>query len=179
MKLLYLAAGFIAISACLQAAPAEIQARDKMPFAYFLEQVPATIDVPDDLPNNAKDVVIARVRLTETVSWLGGRDQSGEPPRNLPKDIFFTRIRITETRLGSAAVGQVFDVRFGLRSEKRAFVYPYTPDQFDRDYTVVMYLDADGQHRLAAFPISQSQYSQWEAEQSAYSRLRGKPGFRE
>jgi len=179
MKLLNRAVAFIAISATLQAAPAETQARDKMPFAYFLEQVPGTIDAPDDLPNNAKDVVIAKVRLTESVSWLGGRDQSGERARNLPRDILFTRIKITETRRGSAAVGQVFDVRFGLRGEKRAFVYPYTPDQRSRDYTVVMYLDDDGKHRLAAFPISQSQYSQWEVEQSAYTRLRGKPGFSE
>jgi hypothetical protein len=76
-------------------------------------------------------------------------------------------------------VGQVLDVRLGSRGEKRDFVYPYTPDQLGREYIVVMYLAADEQRRLVAFPIDQFQYSQWQAEQSAYTRLRGKPGFRE
>jgi hypothetical protein len=179
MKSLNLGMVFLAMIGGAVGAPLATTAQDKTPVAYFLEQMPDGIDAPDSLPSHARDVVIARVRLTEVVSWLGGRDQSGEPARNLPKDIFFTRVKVTEVRRGNAVVGQVFDVRFGLRGEKRDFVYPYTPDQLGREYMVVMYLAADGQRRLAALPIDQFQYSQWQAERWAYTRLRGKPGFRE
>ncbi|WP_140977088.1 hypothetical protein [Bradyrhizobium guangdongense] len=179
MKSSKLVIAFVAVIGVTAAVPLPGTAQSKSPVAYFLEHMQGGIDALDRLPSNAKDVVIARVRLVEKVSWLGGRDQSGQPARNLPNDTFFTRVKVTELRRGDAMVGQVFDVRFGLRGEKRDFVYPYTPDQFGREYTVMMHLDADGQRRLTAFPIDQLQYSQWQAEQSAYTRLRGKPGFRE
>jgi hypothetical protein len=157
---------------------AELVAEDKMPIAYFLDRAP-----DDDLlsmPSSATDIVVAKVRLQEAPSYLGGRDRSGEPPINLSKDILFTRVKISDVRRGSAAIGQIFDVRFGLRGDERRFIYPYTPDQLGREYMVVIYLDvADGQRRLAPFSITELQYSQWEIEQSAYTRLRGKPGFRE
>lgn len=158
---------------------AELVVGDKMPIAYFLDRVPDDVDLPT-VPNSATDIVVAKVRLQEAPSYLGGRDKSGEPPKNLSKDIFFTRVKISDVRRGGAAIGQIFDVRFGLRGDKRRLIYPYTPDQLGREYMVVMYLDvADGQHRLAPFSITELQYSQWETEQSAYTRLRGKPGFRE
>jgi hypothetical protein len=149
-----------------------------MPIAYFLDRVP-----DDDLlsmPSSATDIVVAKVRLQQAPSYLGGRDRSGERPKDLPRDILFTRVKISDVRKGNAAIGQIFDIRFGLRGDERRFIYPYTPDQLGREYTVVIYLDvADGQHRLVPFSITELQYSQWEIEQSAYTRLRGKPGFRE
>jgi hypothetical protein len=149
------------------------------PISYFSDRMPDDAGLPS-VPDGATGVVVARVRLQEAPSYLGGRDQSGDPPKNLEKDIFFTRLKISDVLRGDASVGQIFNVRFGLRGDKRRLFYPYTPDQLDREYVVVMYLDAsDGRRRLAPFSITEFQYSQWEIEQSAYTRLRGKPGSRE
>src|SRR5262249_6346152 len=112
--------------------------------------------------------------------YLGGRDDSGQPPANLPKDIFFARIRIVEILEGAAVVGQTFEVRFAFRGDARQFIYPYTPDQLARDYFSVIYVDPSAKlRRLVAFQISRSEYERWKIEESAYTRLRGKPGFRE
>jgi hypothetical protein len=157
----------------------ELMAEGSMPISYFVERMPDDGSLPS-VPDGATGVVVAKVRLQQPPSYLGGRDQSGDPPKNLPRDIFFTRLKISDVLRGGASAGQVFDVRFGLRGDKRKLIYPYTPDQLDREYVVVMYLDAsDGRRRLAPFSITGLQYSQWEIEQSAYTRLRGKPGSRE
>ena len=155
------------------------QAPMALPISYFLDRMPDDAGLPS-VPVGATGVFVARVRLQQAPSYLGGRDQSGEPPKNLPKDIFFTRLKVSDVLRGDASVGQIFDIRFGLRGDKRKLIYPYTPDQLDREYVVVMYLDAlDGRRRLAPSSITELQYSQWEIEQSAYTRLRGKPGSRE
>jgi hypothetical protein len=152
---------------------------DQSPISYFSDRIPDDADLPK-APDGATGVVVARVRLQEPSVYLGGRDQSGEAPISQPKDIFFTRIKIGDVLRGDASAGQTLDVRFGQRGDKRRLIYPYTPDQRDREYVVVMYVDAsDGRRRLAPFPITEFQYSQWEVEQSAYTRLRGKPGSRE
>lgn len=152
---------------------------DQSPISYFLDRMPDDADLPK-APDGATGVVVARVRLQEAPSYLGGRDRSGEVPKNQPRDIFFTRIKISDVLRGDASAGQILDVRFGQRGDKRRLIYPYTPDQRDREYVVVMYMDAsDGRRRLTPFPIPEFQYSQWEVEQSAYTRFRGKPGARE
>jgi hypothetical protein len=147
------------------------------PVAYFLEQMPADINAPQYLPTDAKDVITAKVRLGQglDVAWLGGRHCEG-----CTNDIFGSRLKIVEVLAGSAQVGQIFDVLFGQRSEHRRFItHPNTPDQRSREYSVVIYLGEDGKRRLVPFQISQLEYEKWNAERSAYQRLRGKPGFRE
>jgi len=146
----------------------------KPPVAYFLDQTSDDVDVPNNLPADAKDVVVARVRFLEPASWLGGRHCEG-----CTNDILFTRIKITEVKRGNAEIGQVFSVRMGLRSDYREFAYPHTPDQRGREYTAVIYSLDDGLHRLASFPMSPSQYAQWNEEVWAYERQRGKAGHRE
>jgi len=42
--------------------------------------------------------------------------------------------------------------------------------------TVAIYLAKDGLRRLAAFPISQTEYDRWQEEWFSYERLMGKPG---
>jgi hypothetical protein len=149
---------------------------DQSPISYFSDRMPDDADLPK-APDGTTGVVVARVRLQEAPSYLGGRDRSGEVPKNQPRDIFFARVKINDVLRGDASAGQILDVRFGQRGDKRRLIYPYTPDQRDREYVVVMYLDAsDGRRRLAPFPITEFQYSQWEVEQSAYTRLRGKLG---
>ena len=152
---------------------------DQSPISYFSDRMLGDADLPS-APDGATGIVVAKVRLQEPPVYLGGRDQSGEAPKNQPRDIFFTRIKVINVLRGDASAGQILDVRFAQRGGKRRLIYPYTPDQRDREYMVVMYLDAsDGQRRLVPFPITEFQYSQWEIEQSAYARLRGKPGSKE
>ena len=154
-----------AVNAARLAAAAEL----KPPVAYFLEQTSDAADVPINLPADAKDVVVARVRFIEPAVWLGGRHCEG-----CTNDILFTRIKVTEVKRGSAEIGQVFDVRMGLRSDYREFAYPHTPDQRRREYSAVIYSSDDGLYRLASFPISHSQYVLWAAERSAYELQRMK-----
>jgi hypothetical protein len=174
-KLLGLA--FVAIMGVTTVARLSATEQDKTPVAYFLEQTPADINAPNHLPSDAKDVIVAKVRLGQglDVTWLGGRHCEG-----CTNDIFGARLKIVEVLTGGAKVGQIFDVLFGQRSEHREFIaFPNTPDQRSREYTVVIYLGEDGKRRLVPFQISQLEYEKWNAERWAYQRLRGKPGFRE
>jgi hypothetical protein len=142
----------------------QMVANYRTPIGYFLDQLPADFDM-SKVPSEARDVAIAKVRALESPSSLGGRDQSGTPPTKPLRDVLFIRIRVLEVRSGSAAVGKEYDIYFGERG--RDFIYPGTPGQLARDYMVAMYFDSlDGKHRLIGFPISSTQYSEWQAEVS-------------
>lgn len=153
----------------IDAARLAIAAEPNSPVASFLDQASDVADVPINLPADAKVVVVAKVRFLERASWLGGRHCEG-----CTNDILFTRVKVTEVKRGRAEIGQVFDVRMGLRSDNRELVYPHTPDQRRREYTAVIYSSDDGLYRLASFPISRSQYSLWAAERSVYELERMK-----
>ena len=174
-KLLGLA--FVAVISVTTVSRVSATEQDKTAVAYFLEQVPADINAPSYLPSDAKDVIVAKVRLGQglDVAWLGGRHCEG-----CTNDIFGSRVKIVEVLAGSAQVGQIFDVLFGQRSEHREFIaFPSTPDQRSREYTVVIYLGEDGKRRLVPFQISKPEYEKWNVERWAHERLRGKPGFRD
>ena len=149
-----------------------------MPLAYFLEQMPDSADASDVL-HRARDVIVAKVTLQQRLIFLGEQDQSGVAPKGNPKDIFFARVKIVHVLKGHAAVGQLFDVRFGSPGDKRRFIYPVTPGQLGQEYVVAIYSDADDKVlRLAPFPITPLQYSQWEAERFAWTRSESRPGVR-
>jgi hypothetical protein len=151
---------------------------DKTPVAYFMDQPPADVDAPKYLPNDAQEVTVAKVRFdqgADGVFWLGGRHCE-----TCTDDILGARLEIVEVRNGGAQIGQVLFVHLGQRSKRREFMaYPSTPDQRRREYTVVIYLSADGKRRLVPFEISKLEYDKWSAEMLAYDRLRAKPGYRE
>ena len=171
-----LALAFVAIMVVTTVARLSAAEQDKTPVAYFLEQMP-DINAPNHLPSDAKDVIVAKVRLGQglDVAWLGGRHCEG-----CTNDIFGARLKIVEVLTGSAQVGQIFDVLLGQRSEHREFIaVPNTPDQRSREYTVVIYLGEDGKLRLVPFSIPQLEYEKWNSEMRAYQRLKGTPGFRE
>jgi len=149
----------------------------QMPVAYFLEKMPESANALD-VPHSARDVIVAKVSLQQRLIFLGERDISGASPKDNPKDIFLARVKIEHVLKGHAAVGQLFDVRFGPPRDKRDFIYPVTPSQLAQEYVVAIYLDADDKVlRLAPFPITAIQYSQWEAERSAHTRAQSRPGF--
>jgi hypothetical protein len=138
---------------------------DRAPMAYFLDEWPADFDLTK-LPSEAKDVVIAKVRATESTSSLGGREIPG---LDLSRDKLFIRIKILEVRLGSAAVGEKYAVYFGESGYE--LMFPHTPDHLRRDYVVVMYRDSlDAKNRLIGFPASYAQWLEWQAEIFKYQR---------
>jgi hypothetical protein len=53
-----------------------------------LDQRPDATDVPINLPADATDVVVAKVRFVERPSWIGGRQGEG-----MTNDILFTRVK--------------------------------------------------------------------------------------
>ena len=145
--------------------PVQMAANNQAPLAYFLDQLPPDMEA-SKLPSSARDVVIAKVRVLEHPSWLGKRHSA-----DLPRDVFFIRLRILDVRRGSAAIGADYNIYFGERGKD--IVFPNTPEQLAREYIVMMYLDADDiKHRLVGFPISNAQYSRWQAEVSEYRRSR-------
>jgi hypothetical protein len=172
MRLIKLTIALIAIAGVtVNAAHLAAATEPKPPVAYFLDHTSTDADVPINLPADAKDVVVAKVGFLMSATWLGGRHCEG-----CTNDILFTRVKIVGIKRGRAEIGQVFDVRMGLRNDYREFAYPHTPDQLGRKYTVVIYSSDDGLRRLASFPISTSEYSQWNEEVWAYERERGKSG---
>jgi hypothetical protein len=150
----------------------QMVANYQVPLGYFLDELPADFDL-SKAPAGAKEVAIAKARALETSKWLGGRDQSGAPPTDRPRDKLFIRMRVLEVRSGSAIVGKEYDIYFGEWG--RDLIFPITPDQLARDYIVAMYLDPlDAKHRLIGFPISSTQYRDWSAKVSEYERSRYK-----
>ena len=125
-------------------------ANNQAPVAYFLDQLLTDIEA-SKLPSSARDVVIAKVRVLEHPSWLGKRHSA-----DLPRDVFFIRLRILDVRRGSAAIAADYNIYFGERGKD--MVFPNTPEQLGRECIVMMYLDADdAKHRLVGFPISNVQ----------------------
>jgi hypothetical protein len=150
---------------------AQMASQDKPPIAYFLDRVPESLD-SSTLPKTARDVVVARVRITSSPSYLGGRDQSGiRSPR--PPYLFHARMKILNVRSGSASVGAEVDATFG---EPFPLIhFPHTPNQLSRDYDVVIYSGDDDERHLAGFMISETQYREWDEEVRSYERTRNAP----
>jgi hypothetical protein len=159
-------AGATAASAPLSAA-----AENKTPVAYFGERASDSTEALNNLPADAKDVVVARIRLLTHLFWLGGRHCEF-----CTDDIFGAHLKVTEVLRGRSEIGQELDVLLGQRSDYRPFEFPSTPDQNGREYTVVIYLAADGLRRLAAFPVSQAEYEKWNEERWSHQGFTGKPG---
>jgi hypothetical protein len=145
---------------------------DRAPMAYFLDQLPSD-SILAELPAEAEDIVIAKVRATRPPSSLFGRDEIGGPPTQIPRDKFFIRIKILETLRGSADVGAERAIYFGEPGRK--ITYPLSEDQLARDYVAVIYRDSsDSKYRLFGIPISSAQYTSWHQEISSYRRSRRK-----
>jgi hypothetical protein len=152
---------------------AQMVTQDKPPIAYFLDRVPESLD-SSTLPKTARDVVIAKVHLEDHPAYLIGRDQSGRPPP-LPPYLFHARLKILEARKGNVTVGAMVDVTFGVPGSPARIHYPHTPHQLARDYGVVIYSGDDDERHLAGFPISETQYQEWDEEVRSYERTRNAP----
>ena len=164
------------MSAIIVGPPRSSAMENKKPIAYFSEGAPDNlVEALNNLSPDARDVVVARVRLQQPVIWMGGRHCE-----LCTNDVWFARLRITGTLKGKAEVGQVLDVFLGQRSEHRRYIaIPRTPDQRGREYTVAIYSMGDGIQRLASFPISKPQYDRLSSDWLAYEGERSRAGFRD
>jgi len=143
-------------------------ANNQAPVAYFLDQFPTDLTLAG-LAAEAKEVVIAKVRATESPSSLFGRDEVGTPATQMPRDKFFVRIKLLEVMRGSATVGAEYAIYFGEPGRK--IIYPLSEDQLGREYVAVIYRDSsDAKYRLFGVPISSAQYTKWREEISNYRR---------
>jgi hypothetical protein len=145
-------------------------ASDTFAARYFLDQPPADLDRIS--PPTAHDIIVAKVRLTQRVSWTGGRHTAD------PKDVLRTRVEITDVLRGTAQIGAQYNVFFGSPRGPQNLMWPQTPDEHAREYFIVSYLEDDGRRRLAAFPESQDAYERWQNEIREYDRMRLRPGAR-
>jgi hypothetical protein len=135
-------------------------------FEMFLDRAPTNSDQAM-LPQDARDVLIAKVRVVGGPSWLGGRDQSGmRPPLPLEMDLFGASIEVLDVLSGNVRAGTRLDVYFGRPGGQRRYKLPLTSDQKRRDYFVVSYARDDGKRRLLAVPISREEYELWAGERS-------------
>jgi mannose-6-phosphate isomerase-like protein (cupin superfamily) len=114
VRLLKLTIFLIAIACVVAHATA---AEPKSPVAYVIDHASNVADVPINLPAEAENIVVAKVRFLMPAAWLGGRHCEG-----CTDDILFTRIKITEVKRGSAEIDQVFDVRMGLRNAYKEYL---------------------------------------------------------
>jgi hypothetical protein len=174
MKLRELGVAFAALIGVIVGAAPPARAQAKAHIAYFLDETSDGADVRSNLPANASDIIVAKVRFLDGSLWLLGRHGEGRG-----NDVLANRVQIAEVKRGRAENGQVFDVRMGVRTDYRDFVHPFavptTPDQLRREYTVMIYSAEDGIRRLASFIISPTQYARWEAEVSAHRLSAGPP----
>jgi hypothetical protein len=144
---------------------------------YFLDSPPSTAPLTT-LPTNAREVIIAKVRMVGRIAYLIGRHQSDQlPPR--PKDLFGVDVEVVEALRGRTDVSARHKVYFGVPGEGRNYKYPHTPRMYAREYFIVSYIGEDKVRRLLGFPVSRGEYDEWEREVSRYERIRGLPGARD
>jgi hypothetical protein len=164
LKSLKLVVAFVAIATA--SAPLSAPANGKAPVAYFSAQA-GVHDLSISLPTDAQDMIVAKVRLQERILYYG------------PLDLFLAHLRVTQVLQGNAKVGQILDIYLGERGDHGNITFPCTPDQRAREYTIITYISEVGLRRLAALPINQHEYEQWETEVSASGCLHGRRDYGE
>lgn len=86
--------------------------------SFFRREPPIESDLAG-LPNSARDVVVAKVRIVGRVSYLGPRERPSGPPM---KDLFGARIEVLEVLRGSIVTGTQLYVVFGEPDPGRDYV---------------------------------------------------------
>jgi len=130
---------------------------------HFLDRPPTPAEL-SHVPANARDVVVAKVRLVEPLRYFSNRDRSGLPQRPPPSsEIFFARIEIIEALQGATSAGSRHDVYFGERDAVPNYKYPRPRWPLSREYFVASYISPDGKRRLLAFQVSEEEYRAWTA----------------
>lgn len=128
---------------------------------YFLDAPPTKDDLAN-LPPEARDLLVAKVRLSKGVS-LARRDQSGLPAPPT-KNIFFADIELLDVLSGTAKSGDQLEVFIATTPGVRRYITPVTPAMKAREYFIATFLDRENQRQLLGLPASQDEFEKWEAE---------------
>jgi hypothetical protein len=128
---------------------------------YFLGAPPTKDDLVN-LPAQARDLIVAKVRLSKAVS-LGRRDQSGMPGPPT-KNILFAQIELLDVLSGTAKGGDQLEVFIATTPGARRYITPVTPAMKGREYFIATFLDRENQRQLLGLPASQVEFEKWEAE---------------
>ncbi len=128
---------------------------------YFLDAPPTKDDLVN-LPAQARDLIVAKVRLSKAV-WLGRRDQSGMPAPPT-KNILFAQIELLDVLSGTAKSGDQLEVYIAATPGVRRYITPATPAMKGREYFIATFLDRENQRQLLGLPASQDEFEKWEAE---------------
>jgi hypothetical protein len=107
---------------------------------YFLDAPPTKDDLVN-LPAQARDLIVAKVRLSKAV-WLGRRDQSGMPAPPT-KNIFFAQIELLDVLSGAAKSGDQLEVFIATAPDVQRYITPATPAMKAREYFIATFLDRD------------------------------------
>jgi hypothetical protein len=160
----------------LNAGYAPAQTAAEPPRKYFLD-VPPTQDDLAHLPSQARDVIVAKVRLSNGGPvLLSRRDESGMPSSFVPKYLFFAQIELLDVVSGPAKSGDRLGVFFAPPGRGQRDITPRTPAMIARKYFVVIFLNSDNEHQLLQQPASEEEFNGWEAEWLECERIRGQPG---
>ena len=163
----------------LSASYARAQTTAEPPYArkYFLD-VPPTQDDLANLPSQARDVIVAKIRLSNGGPvYLVRRDVSGSPSSFVTKHLFFARIELLDVVSGLARSGDQLGVFFATPRQGQRNITPRTPAMIARTYFVVIFLNAENEYQLLHWPASEDEYNRWEAEWLECERIRGRPGL--
>src|SRR5580700_7976231 len=128
---------------------------------YFLDAPPTKDDLVN-LPPQARDPIVAKVRLLKGVS-LVRRDQSGLPAPPT-KNIFFAQVELLNVLSGVAKSGDELEVFIAATPGVRRYITPVTPAMKSREYFITTFLDGDNQRQLLGVSASQDEFERWEAE---------------
>jgi hypothetical protein len=128
---------------------------------YFLDAPPTKDDLVN-LPAQARDLIVAKVRLSKA-AWLGRRDQSGMPAPPT-KNIFFAQIELLDVLSGAAKSGDQLEVFIATAPDVQRYITPATPAMKAREYFIATFLDRENQRQLLGLPVSQDEFEKWEAE---------------
>jgi len=144
------------------------------PLQMFLDHVPAEADRAK-VPATAKDIVVAKVRIVDGPSWIGGRDQGGLPSPAVT-DTRWARVQLVHVFEGIRRVGDKFDLYFASPKLTNRYIVPHTPAQLAKEYYIISYIDDDSRRRLVHIPADEAQFTKWYNEYWTYERERSRPG---
>jgi hypothetical protein len=158
--------------------------KDTKYFTSFLNKPPSKEDM-SRLPSDAKDVVVAKVRVVASYGFGGRHGEAlGPRPRNA---LFGVEVIVTAVVSGNATMeprqntimGPRHHVVYGRPGSGLRHIIPHTQGQRALEYYIVSYRRDDQWRRLVEFPITKEKFEEWEKEALDRERVRGRPSARD
>lgn len=150
----------IAFGACGGYGQTQTGAAPPYAMKFFLDAPPTKDDLAN-LPPQARNIIVAKVRISKSV-WLGRRDQSGMPAP-LPKNILWAQVQLVDVLSGGANTGDQLDVFIATMPTLVRFITPVPPETKARQYFIVTFLNTENERQLLGLPASREEFDTWMA----------------